>query len=362
MATSYDAGVVGLYEKRADFAKTCALPQETLEKIRNVRALCENAEKTETGAVSWRRGAGGTPSHRSDGGRQSSSHSGSAPKSNWRSSGGGGGGGGGNGHGHGFHRHGNGPQGHGGERAPHTRYVSKFVNTDAPVEEKILNQIILNKLNKFSAANYQDVKEFVQQVLDGDEKEFVRDFMLLVFKKAACEPTFCPLYAKLLSELRVGYPQLQDELNTLYGKFMTIFEEIDEKQCKDYEQFVQRNKEKLHRLGYSQFLGELTRLGVLDENQLCALYGKVLDQIAAVAVQEPPRQILVEEYVDCILRMTKALKTSKTEKVEAIRQALQISCESQLETLLATRSSLPGLSKKAAFAIMDCLDVLRATG
>jgi hypothetical protein len=350
MASSYDT-VVGLYENRNEFVKAYKLPQDTLEKIRNVRTLCENAEKNETGAVSWRRGAGGNTSHRSDGGRHPPPHSGTTPKPNWRSSG----------HGHGFNRNGSGVQGQGGEKTTHTRYVSKFVNTDAPVEDKILNQIILNKLNKFSVANYQEVKEFVQQILDGDETNFIRDFMLLVFKKAACEPTFCPLYAKLLSELRAGYPQLQDELNTLYGKYMTIFEEIDEKKCKDYEQFVQRNKEKLHRLGYSQFLGELTRLGVLDESQHCTLYGKLLTQITSVASEESSRQILVEEYVDCLLRMTNALKSSGIEKVEAIRRALKNSCEGQLERLLATRSSLPGLSKKAAFAIMDCLDILRAT-
>ena len=33
------------------------------------------------------------------------------------------------------------------------RYISKFKKQESPVEEKILNQVILNKLNKFSAAN-----------------------------------------------------------------------------------------------------------------------------------------------------------------------------------------------------------------
>jgi hypothetical protein len=356
MATSQDSAVLAIYGQRTNFTNPSILSPVTRDAIRNVRTLCTNAEKTETTMVSWRRGSG--PPRSDTGGKGPTGHSSGGSKHGWR------------GHGNGFTRNAQSGQSNGGAPAgsstekqpPHTRYVSKFLNTDSPVEDKILNQIILNKLNKFSTANYNDVKEFVQQVLDGDEKEFIHDFMLLVFKKAACEPTFCPLYAKLVSELRVGYPQLQDELNRLYETYMNIFEEIDEKQCKDYEQFVQRNKEKHHRLGYSQFLGELTRLGVLDQTQLSQLYGRILTQITSVAAHEPPRQILVEEYVDCLLRMTNALKGPGLTNVEPIRQALQTACENQLETLLANRSSLPGLSKKASFAIMDCLDILRATG
>ena len=90
------------------------------------------------------------------------------------------------------------------------RYVSKFKNTESTVEEKILNQVILNKLNKFSAANYDEIKIFLQQILDSDEKEFLQSFMLLVFKKAAAEPTFCGLYARMISELSVQYKTLRN--------------------------------------------------------------------------------------------------------------------------------------------------------
>jgi hypothetical protein len=252
------------------------------------------------------------------------------------------------------------PEGRASRAPPSGRYVSKFTNSETPVEEKILNQVILNKLNKFSGANYEDVKSFLQQILDSDEQGFLRDFMLLVFKKAACEPTFCPLYARMISELSVTYPSLLVELEKLYNEYMAVFEEVSEDQCKDYEQFVQRNREKLHRLGYSQFLGELTSYGVLELDQLKALYVKILDQLKAAAALNETKQHVVEEYVDCLFRMTGAFQKGRLAKLTEIRRQLGIVCEPVMEDILARRSAdFPGLTKKASFAIMDCLDIFR---
>lgn len=316
---------------------TQPLCDDTLKRIHNIRSICKTAEQNEgNGQVSWRRGT------------STSSTSSSIPNK-WRGQ---------SGHsGHPMRNH-----------QPSTeksgRYVSKFVNTEAPVEDKILNQVILNKLNKFSASNYNEIKQFLEQILDSNEKDFLHDFMLLVFKKAASEPTFCPLYAKIISELSVKYSDLRNELSELYKKYMDIFEEVTEDKCINYEQFVQRNKEKLHRLGYSQFLGELTSLGVLDLDQLKSLYGKVLDQIKLHASRGEEtgesRTKLVEEYVDCLFRMTKAFQKGNSTKLVEIRSQLSESCQPVMEDILAHRTTnYPGLSKKGAFGIMDCLDIFR---
>ena len=239
------------------------------------------------------------------------------------------------------------------------RYVSKFKNTESPVEEKILNQVILNKLNKFSAANYEEIKIFLQQILDSDEKEFLQSFMLLVFKKAAAEPTFCGLYARMISELSIQYKTLRDELETLYNEYLTIFEEVSEEETKNYEAYVQKNREKMHRLGYSQFLAELTSLGVLEQEQLERLYTTVLKQIRIHGVGESKQQ-LIDEYIDCLLRMTRAFQKKQSPKLLAIRQGLGKICEGPMTEILANRSAqFPGISKKASFALMDCLDIFR---
>jgi hypothetical protein len=251
-------------------------------------------------------------------------------------------------------------QGQGKPSQPYVgRYVSKFKNTESPVEEKILNQVILNKLNKFSAANYEEIKIFLQQILDSDEKEFLQSFMLLVFKKAAAEPTFCGLYARMISELSVQYKTLRDELETLYNEYLTIFEEVSEEETKNYEAYVQKNREKIHRLGYSQFLAELSSLGVLEQEQLERLFTTVLKQIRIHGVGESKQQ-LIDEYIDCLLRMTRAFQKKQSPKLSVIRQGLGKICEEPMTEILANRSSqFPGISKKASFALMDCLDIFR---
>lgn len=240
------------------------------------------------------------------------------------------------------------------------RYVSKFKSQDSAVEDKILNQVILNKLNKFSATNYDEIKSFLQQILDSDEKEFLQSFMLLVFKKAATEPTYCPLYARMISELSMQYKTLYSELISLYNTYLTIFEEISENETTSYDNLLQRTSEKNHRLGYSQFLAELTSLGVLEQEQLEKLYTTIINQIRIHAVAGDAKQQLIDEYVDCLLRMTRAFKSNKTPKLIQIRQGLSNTCQESMDNILSNRTTLfPGLSKKSMFGLMDCLDIFR---
>ena len=320
---------------------TQSLSEDIVRRIHAIRALCKAAEASEgNGTVAWRRGGS---SHQSSSG--STNRSSTLPN-RWR------------GQQTNAHR---GPSTAG--EKPSGRYVSKYTNSDTPVEDKILNQVILNKLNKFSAANYNEIRDFLEQILDSDEKEFLRDFMLLVFKKAATEPTFCPLYARMISELSTKYTSLKTELDELYKRYLTIFEEVSEEQTKSYEDFVQRNREKLHRLGYSQFLGELTSYGILELTQLQELYTKILKEIGIHAAQGETKQTLVEEYIDCLVRMTKAFQKGNRPELVIIRKSLGQGCEPLMEELLSNRSTkYPGLSKKGSFSIMDCLDIFRSSG
>jgi len=240
------------------------------------------------------------------------------------------------------------------------RYVSKFKSQESAVEDKILNQVILNKLNKFSVANYDEIKSFLQQILDSDEKEFLQSFMLLVFKKAATEPTYCPLYARMIAELSTQYKTLYSELLALYTTYLVIFEEISENETTSYDGILQRTSEKNHRLGYSQFLAELTSLGALEQEQLEKLYTTIISQIRIYAVDGEEKQQLIDEYVDCLLRMTRAFKGNKNPKLIQIRQGLSKTCEESIDDILSNRTTLfPGLSKKSMFGLMDCLDIFR---
>lgn len=348
-----EATVLSILEKRGTC--TLTLSDDVLRRIQTIRSFCKGAESIDgNGQIGWRR-ANQNKDNNQVGNRNSNSgsHSGNHNNQNrWR---------------------GGGPtvfpikSGHasnekGGPGSGSTRYVSKFKNTELPVEDKILNQVILNKLNKFGEQNYDSVKQFLKQILDSDETEFLHSFMLLVFKKAAVEPTFCPLYARLVSELSDDYPSFKKELHDLYVKYIDIFEEISEEHATSYEQYVQRNREKIHRLGYSQFLGELTGYGILELEQLKTLYVKILDELKKHSIEGDGKQQLVEEYVDCLVKMTKAFqKKQSSDMLCTLCKQLGGACEPILEEILSNRTKVyPGLSKKGAFGIMDCLDIFRA--
>jgi hypothetical protein len=335
-----EATVKALLEQRADC--TLTLSDDIVRRIQTIRSLCKAAEAVDgNGQLNWRRGGGGGGHGKSNSGHQ---------HARWRNGGGG----------QPFAVKLNTGSSGAGEKS--TRYVSKFKNSELAVEDKILNQVILNKLNKFGEQNYDDIKQFLKQILDSDETDFLHSFMLLVFKKAAVEPTFCPLYARLVSELSVDYPSFKKELHELYTKYLDIFEEISEEQTTSYEQYVQRNREKIHRLGYSQFLGELTGYGILELEQLKLLYVKILDELKKHSSKSDTKPQLVEEYVDCLVKMTKAFqKKTQSDSLSSLCKQLGVSCEPLLEEILSKRTQIyPGLSKKGAFGIMDCLDIFRA--
>ena len=134
------------------------------------------------------------------------------------------------------------------KKAGSPRYQSQFKNSSQPVEDKILNNIILSKLNKFCLGTYEEIREFLYQILgsgESDLSDMIRQFMLLVFKKAASEELYCSLYAKLLSEISQRYTVILDEMNILQNNYLAIFDEVEEKEENEkYNTFIEKNIEK----------------------------------------------------------------------------------------------------------------------
>lgn len=240
------------------------------------------------------------------------------------------------------------------------KYISKFKNAEnEEVNDKIMNTIINGKLNKFSPANYDDIKGFLQQILESGETEFIKDFMLLVFKKAASEEIFCPHYARLIAELSLSYSSLKNEMITLQKKFLEIFEEIHETDAKNYKSFLERNKEKIYRLGYSQFLCELANREVLEADTIVQTFQTLIGQIKIHSLTEDKNK-LIEEYCDCMLRMTKVFKNISPGKTYILNLKRKVSESIRLELaeIIKTSGDAPSISKKAKFSIMDIIDIL----
>lgn len=328
---------------------TQKVPESLLQKIQTVRKTCSQAEAAEGTPQAWRRGGGGGGGHGH--GRPSNQGQGSsgAPQA-WRRGG--------------SSQNSNPPKqssGGGGQPyQPHARYVSKFTNSSVPVEKTILNKVILNKLNTFSAKNYDDVKAFLQQILDGDEKDFLQAFMSLVFEKATNEPTFCMLYAKMISELIEQYKSLSDELTRLYNEYLPIFDEPRTEVTTNYDEVVQKNLEHVHRLGYSQFLSDLTRFNVLTFEQLQVLYLKIFEQIKQLAKEADSDKERLAEYAQCLWRMTESFDTTKQHKISQIRRKLLTVCEPLLQDLITNQKThYPGLDGRTKAYLKNCLFILQ---
>lgn len=244
---------------------------------------------------------------------------------------------------------------------PLGRYQSRFRNSNQPVEEKILNNIILSKLNKFSQTTYPEVKEFLYQILgsgEADLQEFVRDFMRLVFRKAASEEIFCPLYARLLAEISSKYTVILEEMNLLSDNYLEIFDEITEDKAADYNTFVQKNTEKKYRLGYSQFLSELAKQEILPLPILGATFKKLITLIEESA-KLPDKKVLVEEYTDCLMRMTRIFKGRTTSFSKRSREMILPIFMVLYDEFKANKEVFVSCSPKCGFILMEIYDILR---
>jgi hypothetical protein len=255
-----------------------------------------------------------------------------------------------------------------GFRAPPQKYVSKFKKSTDNVEDTILNTIILGKLNKFSEQNYDEIKEFITHIIDNGETVMIKCFMKLVFEKAASEEMFCPLYAKLLSQLSARYPILLTEMDNLYSQYMAIFEEVSETSAENYNEVCKRNVEKKYRRGYSQFLAELIKYDVIELGIFIKTVNTIIGQIEHNSKNKDLIK-LNEEFADCLMKITKAIQTDaddddssdsdsddckpKETKIELIRNVLKTETSARIHPLTVRNPECVGMSNKARFTFLD---------
>ena len=235
------------------------------------------------------------------------------------------------------------------------RYQSKFT-TGGNLEDKILNTIIGNKLNAFTPLTYNDTRDFIYQIMDSGETEFIRDFVEKVFKKATQEEVYCALFAKLIAEIAHRYPVMYEEMRKYHSEFLAVFDTVDLTET-DYAVVL---RQKQHRMGYGQFLSELACLNTLDKDDLLAMVERCMGQIITLAAKEEKGKT-VEEYVDCLVRLTKALREKSRVFFGKVRPDLALRCVPQSEQFIkrtAAPAAAISVTPKARFGLMDLTDCL----
>ena len=238
------------------------------------------------------------------------------------------------------------------------KYVSKFKKTSEKVEDTILNTILLGKLNKFSQPNYNEIKEFITHIIDSGQTDMIKCFMKLVFEKAASEEVFCPLYAKLLSELSSSYPVLLTEMANLYNQYMEIFEEVADGKGENYTEMCKRNVEKKYRRGYSQFLAELIKHNIIDTETFMKSITTIIQQVEMnVSIKDSIK--LNEEFADCLMKIMKAIKVDKHREdadvhtmIQTVRGILKNDMSARIHPLSVCNPENIGISNKARFTFL----------
>lgn len=244
---------------------------------------------------------------------------------------------------------------------PIAKYTSRFKNSRQPVEDKILNNIILSKLNKFSPKTYVEIRDFLYQILGSggpEVGEIVPDFIKLVFRKAAIEKIFCPLYAKLLSEISSRYGIILTEMQTLQANYLKIFDDISEPESNSYDTFVETQKDKQFRHGYSQFLAELTALELLNMDVLNLTFQRILSNMVHFG-KLPDNKALLEEYSDCLACMARVLKRKPGAFFLKARSTLLNSNMANLTDMIQNHASYESETTKTRFILMDVSDILK---
>ena len=237
------------------------------------------------------------------------------------------------------------------------KYVSKFKKASTDIDSTILNTILRGKLNKFSQSNYEEIKEFITHIIDGGQTDMIKCFMKLVFEKAASEEIFCPLYAKLISELSAEYPVLLTEMTNLYTHYIQIFEHVADGSSEDYDELCQRNIEKKYRRGYSQFLAELIKNNVMDIDIFMQIINTIIGQVEMQATNKESIK-LIEEYADCLMKIVKAISTSSHQQVRDMRAILKAETNLRIQPLSVRTPEMIGVSSKARFTFLDMYEAI----
>ena len=233
------------------------------------------------------------------------------------------------------------------------RYQSRF-KTEGDMNDKILNTVIGNKLNSFTKLTYNDTRDFIYQIMDSGETEFIKDFIEKVFSKATVEELYCALFAKLIAEIAHRYPIMYEEMKRYHNEFLKVFENVQEGTGDSNTVAKQRQ----YRLGYGQFISELAGQNALEKEQLLAMVVKVMDNIWALTSQAD-KVNAVEECVDCLVRLTKSLMEKTPKFFKEVKADMGLRILEQITALVTKKAGdRPSLSPKARFGLMDLKDIL----
>ena len=246
------------------------------------------------------------------------------------------------------------------EEAPEESVVafsSAALRAGATPEERMMTRT-KGKINRMGFSNYEATKATIQQMMSSDNLTFLEEIMEYIFQKAAKDSIICPLYAKLIHEIADEFPHFRTVVVKLFRDYTAIFSlvateavVVNETNQQAYKKMLEDNERKKYRRGYSQFVGELAKIGEIDTEGFRELLQTIVGVLEEVHAREDQDKLVCEEYIDCLTSMCKSASGL------LIRSAWSAPLRSRIQTLAAKpRAELVGFSVKARFALMNLSD------
>jgi translation initiation factor 4G len=191
---------------------------------------------------------------------------------------------------------------------PPAKRPTTFLNKIGEKSDEIKKNVNGN-LNKISNQNYEKIWNIIKNIYMDNKEDFdFISFVECIFDKATMQPTYCPLYVRICNDMinELKTIKLDLEFTKLITdkcqEFKTMIEDINLKNndildVNDYEDFCQKNKQKVYKKGYAQFIGELYKSKFLEESFIEAYVKALVDNTLNTLNKE---DVNVEDNIICL--------------------------------------------------------------
>lgn len=156
-----------------------------------------------------------------------------------------------------------------------------FLNKDTGKIDKIKKEIN-GSLNKISNTNSKTIFLVILKLFEENVDLFDYEYFVdNLFDKAVMQPTYCPIYVKLFIIMNKKHNSINKENQDKFSKlliskcelFKKMIEEISKTEDDilnpdNYDDFCQKNKQKVFKKGFAQFIGELHKNNFLTNEFL----------------------------------------------------------------------------------------------
>lgn len=152
-----------------------------------------------------------------------------------------------------------------------------FLNISKGKKDDIKKELNGN-MNKLSNKNSEKIFLSIIKLYSENFEIFDYDYFVdNLFDKAVLQPIYCPIYVKLIILVKDKFDELNNESENVIlklvknkcEKFKNMINEFvnvndDVLDVNNYDDFCDKNKQKLYKKGFSQFIGELYKNDFVD--------------------------------------------------------------------------------------------------